>query len=318
MALPGRRGLGTQSGGRKRLEKLEGIIPALLTPYDADGEVKVEGLEKFLSFFIDRGCAGFFVGGSTGEGPLQTPAERCCFIEAVVKTVAGQVPVVAHVGALSTRDACEIARFAAEAGADAVGSVMPIYYRVGTRGAVEYYRAIGEAAGLPLLIYYLAGATAGTVDAEIFAENFAKLPHVFALKYTSPDLEMFRQIIELTGGKLNMIMGCDQLVLPALTLGADAAIGTSYNFMPEIYVALYKHYRRGAIKEAQELMIRAFRIIHLLKRKYPILEACREIARMRGLETGHCRGPIPDMTPEMRQELRADLEALDFFSDPIR
>ena len=217
--------------------KLEGIMPALLTLYDRDGEVTTKGLEEFVGFLVDRGCRGLFVGGSTGEGFLQTVQERCRYLEAVVKTVAGRVPVIAHVGALATRDACEIARFAAKVGADAVGSVLPVYYSIGTEGAVAYYRSIGEASDLPLLIYYLAGANVGTLDPQVFADNFVDLPNVFAMKYTSPDVELFRKIHDLTEGRLQMIMGCDQAFLPALTMGAVGAIGTTYNFMPEIYVA---------------------------------------------------------------------------------
>jgi N-acetylneuraminate lyase len=299
------------------LLKLTGIMPALFTSYDRHGEVTTKGLDKYLSFLIERGCTGFFVGGSTGEGLLQTVEERCRFLEGVVKTVAGQVPVIAHVGSLSTRDACELARFASKVGADAVGSVMPVYYSIGIKGGVEYYRAIGKASRLPLLIYYLA-ANVGPLDPVVFAEHFAPLPRVFAMKYTSPDMELFRRIIENTEGKLNMIMGCDQCLLPALTMGADGGIGTTYCFMPELFVGVYESHRSGEIKVAEELMARAFKVIYLILGKYPSMEACREIMRLRGINTGHSRGPLPTLSPEQAKQLKKDLEALNFFSDPIR
>jgi len=298
------------------MAKLEGVMPALFTNYDGAGEVTDDGLEKQLSFYIEAGCRGFFVGGSTGEGLLQTVEERCRFIEAVVGAVSGQVPVIAHVGALATRDACEIARFAAKAGADFVGSVLPVYYPVGIEGMAAYYRAIGEAAELPMLVYYL--AYAGTaMTAEQFAENLATLPHVCALKYTSPELETFRKIVELTDDDMTMIMGCDQLLLPALTLGADGGIGTTYNFMPEIIVGIYESYHAGEMQKAEELMARAFRTIQAIK-KYPPLSACREVTRMRGFDTGRCRGPIPTLTDEQAKALRKDMEEIGFFTDPIR
>jgi len=298
--------------------RLKGILPALFTLYDSKGEVTDKGLDKFLAFLLDRGCTGFFVGGSTGEGLLQTVEERKRFIEATVKTVAGQAPVIAHVGALATRDACELARFSAKVGADAVGSVLPVYYPVGIEGTMAYYRAIAEAADRPLLIYYLAGAGSGPLNPVEFAEKLATLPHVFALKYTSPELETFGQVIELCGGKLNMVMGCDQLMLPALTLGATAAIGTTYNFMPEIFVGVYDAWKSGDLKTAQRLMARGFRVIHLVRRKYPPMEACKEITRMRGFDIGRSRGPIPPISDKQRAELKKDLDAMDFFSDPIR
>ncbi len=298
--------------------KLEGILPALYTIYDSEGEVTDEGLETLLSFYIERGCGGFFVGGTTGEGFLQSVEERCRYLEAVVKTVAGQVPVVAHVGAMATDDACEIARFAAEAGADAVGSVLPPYFRIGIGAIADYYRAIGEAAQLPLLVYYLSYVAGEPLDAEAFVENLACLPHVFALKYTSSDLMALGQIMDLTDGRLNMLIGADQMLLPALTLGADGGIGTFYCIMPEVFVGVYNHYRAGEIREARRLMAKGFRIAYRLKRKYPTAAMGREVMRMRGLETGRCRRPIPSLSAGRLEELRADLEELDFFSDPIR
>ena len=297
--------------------KLQGIMSALHTNYDGDGEVTDAGLEEQLSFLIDAGCTGLFVGGSTGEGVLQTVQERTWYTEAVVRTVSGRVPVIAHVGAAATRDACELARRAARIGADAVGSVMPIYFQVGTDAAVEYYRAISAATDLPVLIYYLQSASAEGLNAEVFAEKLAAIPHVFALKYTSPELETFGRIAQLCGDRVCMIMGCDQVLLPALTMGACGAIGTSYNYMPEIAAGIYRHYAAGELAEARRLMDRMFRIIHVVKRVCPPGPApSREIMRMRGMETGRCRPPLPSPSPQQAAALRRELDAMGFFDNP--
>ncbi len=301
------------------MEKLKGVIPALYTPYDEQGNVSTAILPSFLRFLIDRGCSGLFVGGSTGEGLLQTVEERKDFLEAVVKTVAGEVPVIAHVGALSTRDACELARFSSEVGADAISSVMPFYYPVGIKGAVAYYRALAEAGELPLYVYYLQSAASQDLNPKDFAENFVDVPYLVGMKYTSPDLETFRKIIEYTDGKLNMVSGRDQVFLAALVMGADAAIGTSYNYMPEVFVEVYNAYRAGNIERARKLMVRAFRVIHMLENRYQAgFAARRAIARIRGFDIGLNRGPIPQLEPGDEERLKADLEGLDFFSDPIR
>ena len=110
-------------------------------------------------------------------------------------------------------------------------------------------------------------------------------------------------------------MGCDQTLLPALTLGARGAIGTTYNFMPELAVGVYRHYRAGELAEAQALMALLFRVIYLIKRTCPPGSAAsREIMRMRGMETGRCRAPLPNLTREHVARLREGLEELDFFS----
>jgi len=116
---------------------------------------------------------------------------------------------------------------------------------------------------------------------------------------------------------MNVVMGCDQLLLPALTMGACSAIGTTYNFMPELAVGVYDAWHKGETARAQQLMWRLFKVIRTFK-KYPGLAACREITRLRGFETGESRAPIPPMSDAQRRELKKDLDALDFFSDPIR
>ena len=300
------------------LEKLTGVIPALYTIYDGDGNISTDGLGELVAFVLDRGCSGLFVGGTTVEGFLQSIQERKDYIQAVVTTVAHQVPVIAHVGGVSTRDACELARFSAQAGADAVGAILPTSYPLGASGAVRYLRAIAQAAELPLIIYYLERVAATRLDPRAFAENFCRLPHLLGLKYTSPDLEVFRQIIECTGGELNMLIGCDQVFLPALVMGADGAIGTTYNFMPELFVEMYAAFRRGETAKAQSLMFRAFRVIRLLLDEYPVLDAGRHILRLRGIETGPCRAPIPPLAEGQKEQLERDLRKLDFFTDPIR
>ena len=302
---------------KKANVELKGIMPALCTRYESGGEVATSGLEEWLNWYLDAGCTGFFVGGSTGEGPLQSVEERCVYLKAVIDAVGDRATVIAHVGAVATADACEIARFASDAGADMVGSVLPIYYRVGPDATVDYYRAIAEAADVPVLVYYLA-KTGAKLDPQEFASRLASIPQVAAMKYTSADLEVFRKVIELTDHSLSMVMGCDQLFLPALTMGADAAIGSTYNFMPEIFVGIHRHYLAGEIKQAQKLMERAFEVIYFLKRKYNMMGAVREILRLRGFDTGEPRPPLQALTEAQKKELPGDLEELGFFEPPIR
>ena len=99
--------------------ELRGMLPALLTPFGADGEVNTAVLPEMIEWQLAAGVAGFYILGSTGEGLLLSEAERRTFAEAVVRQVKGRVPVVVHVGALTTRTACDLAVHAAEIGADA-------------------------------------------------------------------------------------------------------------------------------------------------------------------------------------------------------
>src|SRR5689334_21426731 len=107
---------------------LQGLWPALLTPVAEDGKPALPVLERLADLFVRLGLDGLYVTGSTGQWPLLTPDERRSVVECVIGAVAGRIPVMVHVGAVTTADAVALARHAAAAGADAVSSVTPIYY----------------------------------------------------------------------------------------------------------------------------------------------------------------------------------------------
>ena len=107
---------------------MKGIIPALVTPFDDRGEVNTSSLRALVNKLIGEGVGGFYVCGSTGEGLLLEEQERKQILETVVEESNGSVPVIAHVGALSTKQAVRLAVHARECGADAVSSIPPLYY----------------------------------------------------------------------------------------------------------------------------------------------------------------------------------------------
>ncbi|PKO20338.1 MAG: N-acetylneuraminate lyase, partial [Chloroflexi bacterium HGW-Chloroflexi-1] len=139
--------------------QLTGMMSALLTPFDAEGNVNFTILSDLLEWQLARGLTGFYILGSTGEGLLMSEAERRTVAEAVVRQVKGRVPVVVHVGSLTTRTACALAAHAAEIGADATSSIPPFYYNVGPEGVKQYYIQVAAASGLPFYIYNIPGAT---------------------------------------------------------------------------------------------------------------------------------------------------------------
>jgi N-acetylneuraminate lyase len=128
--------------------QLTGILSALLTPFDGEGNVNYTVLSDMIEWELDRGLSGFYILGSTGEGLLMSEGERCSVAEAVVRQVKGRVPVVVHVGSLTTRTACAFAAHAAEVGADATSSIPPFYYSVGPEGVRQYYTQVASASGL--------------------------------------------------------------------------------------------------------------------------------------------------------------------------
>jgi len=288
-----------------------GVFPALLTPFTADDHVDTKALEKLIEYVLEGGVHGLYITGSTGEGVSMTEEERKLVAEVTVKTVAGRVPVIVHVGATATAACQRLAAHAEKIGADAVSSVPPFYYQVGPQAVEEHYRLIASATKLPLYIYNIPQLTGVNVGAAMIQRLFND-GVIKGLKFTSTDMLAFREIIEVTGGKLNIFSGPDELILPFLVMGSHGGIGSTYNPMPRVYARLYAAWKAGDLKKAQELQYFIDRYVLVLF-KYGVMAAVKATMGFLGVPVGEPRRPFVPLTAEQKNSLRRDLEAMNFF-----
>ena len=288
-----------------------GIIPALFTPFTADDRVDTVALEKLIRFLVDGGVNGLYVTGRTGEGLSMTEDERRLVAEIAVKTVAGRIPVIVHVGAPATNMCQRLARHAEKIGADAVASIPPFYYPVGNGAIEQHYRLIAAATKLPLYIYNIPGATGVNVRTDLIGTLFHD-GVIKGLKYTATDLFVFREIIDACDGKLNVLSGPDEMMLPFLVMGSHGAIGTTLNNLPRLYVRLFAAWQKGDLRTAQELQYFIDRYVSVLFR-YGVLAAAKAAMGFLGVPVGEPRGPFVPLTAEQKAQLRKDLEAIHFF-----
>jgi N-acetylneuraminate lyase len=282
---------------------IHGIIPALLTPLNEAGTaVNYLSLRQLVEFHIQRGVTGFFVCGGSGEGLLLTSEERQTVLETVVATVNGRVNVIAHVGALDTAAAQQLAAHAASLKVDAVAAVPPFYFRVDEAALYDHYQLIADAAaGTPVYLYNIPSAT----GVEITAATMAKLitiPAVQGIKYTSYNFYDMHNIIELAPEQLTVLSGSDEVCLAGLAMGAHGAIGSTYNVMPATFAALYQAFRAGDIAEAQALQFRANRVIKALL-SVPLIAGLKVILSSWGYDCGGPRRPQRPITAEERAVL---------------
>jgi N-acetylneuraminate lyase len=288
-----------------------GVWPALITPLTEEDRVNGATACRLVEYLLAAGVGGFYVCGGTGEGILLSTAERERMAETVIEQVNGRVPVIIHVGAITTAEAMALAVRAEAAGADAVAAIPPFYYNVGFQGIVEHYRSIAGASALPLYIYYIPTATGVTVTAQQMWE-LCQIPNVRGFKYTSYDMYLLEQVLALGKGTLNVFSGPDELFAPMLTVGVDGAIGTTYNVLPRHFVKLYETFRRGDIEGARRLQSQANRVIDTFT-KHGGLPAVKEMMRMIGLDCGYCRRPLRRLNESQVAALRADLDAVGFW-----
>ncbi|MEJ5198125.1 MAG: dihydrodipicolinate synthase family protein [Anaerolineae bacterium] len=292
--------------------KITGILPALLTAFDEEGNVNLKAMYELIEWHIAQGVSGFYILGSTGEGLLLSEAERRAVAEGVVRQVRGRVPVIVHVGAMTTQMACSLAAHAEEIGADATSAIPPFYYNVGPEGVKQHYLRIARASNLPFYIYNIPGTTGVNVELNTVRELLAAAPTLRGMKYTSYDFYTMRKFIELEGGRLNVISGPDEMMIAAQAMGADGAIGTTENILPRLFVQAYDAFHAGDVARAQDLQAKINRVVNVFL-SFPSHAAVKEIMRLLGFDLGAPRPPLLPLTDQQRGRLREMLEEIGFF-----
>lgn len=283
-----------------KLEKLTGILPALVTAFDENGvDTKTTG--KLVDKLLGAGVDGMYIGGSTGEMVLQSVAERKALLECVIEAAAGRGAMIAHIGAMTTADTVELAKHAKTAGADAVSSVTPLYYKYTFREIKNYYQRIADAAELPVIIYNIPALTGTVLSGDQLCELLS-IPGIGGMKFTSSD---FYQLERLRTAFPDHIFynGSDEMLLSGLAAGADGGIGTTYNYQPERMVNIRKAFLANDIKGARKLQSEANQTIEVILRN-GVLVSTKKLLELMGMPVGVCREPIMPLSDEMIADLR--------------
>lgn len=280
------------------MEKYFGIWPALVTAFDKQGKLNLSAMQQLVEKNIYEGAAGFYVCGSTGESYLLSSDERMAYLEAVMQAVNGRVPVICHVGAMSTSESIALARHANSAGVSAVSSVPPFYFKYSRDEYLSYYRSILDSVSVPLFLYNVPAMSGVNLSDDDISFYFQE-PRIAGLKFTSYDLFQYERIHRKHPDRF-LFYGHDELFLPALSVGAAAAIGSTYNFSTRLFVKIRKLFLDGKLDEAREKQGKANELIEVML-KIGVMRAVKGILKIRGIDCGDCRLPFAPLSePEMK------------------
>jgi len=280
------------------MKRLGGILPALVTPFDATGRFSPGACDQLVDRLYGAGVEGLYVCGTTGEGVLQTVAERREVAARVLSATPAGKQVMVHVGAACLSEAIELARHAAEHGATSVSSLPPSG-PYGFEDVRNYYRELAAATDPPLVIYYMpVGGVSFTTIPQIL--ELCALPNVAGLKFTDHDMY---KLSEVKRSGAVIFNGYDEVLCAGLLMGADGGIGSFYNLVPELFLEVYGHAQAGRWAEARETQRRINELITLTLR-FPLFGALKTILGWSGIECGPVRPPRRHLTSEERNELR--------------
>ena len=231
-------------------------MPALVTPFDEDGEPDLQATEAVVERHIEAGVDGISALGSTGEFSHLDGSERRRFAEALVEIVSGRVPLLIGVGTTGTREAVSLARHAEDIGADGILSVSPFYWKVGEEALFRHFAAVAEAVSIPALIYNLPLLTGIDLSPELVARVARECPNAMGLKDTVTEYSHSVKVLhEVKPGRPDfaVLAGFEEQILPTMLAGGDGSICGFANVAPELFVGLVKAVRAGDLETAAEL-----------------------------------------------------------------
>ena len=287
--------------------KFSGVMSALVSCIDDQGNVKEDSMKRLMNWHMDAGLGGFYLCGGTGEGPVLQMETRMRIAEVAKETARPGTKLIAHVGAIDLTTAKKLARHAGEIGLDAVSSVPPFFFHYGEKEIADYYRALADASGLPVLMY--ASPLSGVNITWDMVDRLMDIPGMIGLKWTSYDYFTMHRIKSLRDGNINVINGPDECLLCGLTMGADGGIGATYNVMPKLFAEIYCSYQDGDTETARAAQFKANKLIEILL-KFGVVCGIKDMLGMIGYDCGEQVYPQKRFTEEERAAFRAALKAI--------
>jgi len=291
--------------------KMQGVYPALITPFTKDDEVDAAGLKRMVEYVEEGGVAGVVPCGTTGESATLSHEEHKRVIDIVVANA--KVPVIAGTGSNNTREAVELTRYAADAGVEACLLITPYYNKPNMRGLKEHFRQIGDSADIPLILYNIPSRTGLNMSAETMVEIAAEVENVKGVKEASGNLKQVGAIIKLAkerGLDFTVVAGDDFLTLPIMSLGGKGVISVAANIAPQPMSEMVNAMLSGDIEKAKEINLRLFPLFEaMFLETNPI--PVKRTAELMGLPAGHVRLPLGELSEENEHKLRQVLRELD-------
>ena len=287
-----------------------GVFPALVTPFDRDEGVDESAFRGLIRHVIDD-VDGLVPCGTTGEFPYLSVEEQKRLVEIAVEEAQGK-PVIAGTGAPSTRQAIELAKNAKEAGASACLVVTPYFLHPSDKGIYQHFYELAKAVDIPIILYNIPQVVDAYLPRTV-VEDLADIDNIVGLKDSSGNLTYTMEVLEMVQGRIDVFIGHDEVVLPALAGGCSGMILASANVFPEVWQRVLAAVREGDLATAREWQMRVQKLARIFCRHGGGV-AVKAALNMMGVKVGRPRRPLKPtggaLLHETRAEIRMELEKL--------
>lgn len=281
----------------------KGVIVALVTPLDEQGNLLEDAARKLVRYVIKGGVHGLFPVGTAGEFYAIETRTKIRMTEIALEEAGGKLPVYMGTAAMTTRECVELSRAAESMGATGVTVLTPLFPKCGDAELYAHYAAIASATRLPVMLYTNPGTGATLTPAVV--GRLAQIENIVGIKDSSGDLSLLAEYIEKTAGAdFSVLVGRDSLILGALAYGAIGAVAATANAAPALAASIYDHYMAGRFEQAREAQYRLLPLRRAFGLGSTSAAMLKEAARMLGID---CGAPVPPVLPlgeKQREELR--------------
>ncbi len=288
-----------------RFPQLAGLFTAILTPFEATGEVAYSGLPELLHWQKQSGIDGVVVSGTNGEGTSLSVEERNRLVDAALAANTG-LKIIAGTGAASVKDAVVLTKHAAAAGADAALVLPPFFFKQTTEaGIVDYFERVLDAANIPMLLYHIPQFSMVPITNTVI-EQLQHHPNLAGLKDSTGNWEGTVQYVN-TFPHLLVFAGNDHLTHRITAAGGAGSISGTANSFPELVANVRRLYLTGDIngsRNAQRILDEVMAILQ----EFPPFAVNKSVIAMRGKPVYSVRPPIKNLTEEQLNHLRSRLE----------
>jgi 4-hydroxy-tetrahydrodipicolinate synthase len=279
---------------------------ALVTPFDGNG-VNERVVRELVGFHLAEGTDALIMCGSTGEAATMSPDEQQRAVGVAVAESAGRIPVIAGCGGSDTQQVKRLAASARQAGADALLISAPPYNKPTQKGLIAHYRAVSDAADLPVIIYNVPSRTAVNILPDTI-EELAQDERVIGVKEACGDIVQIAELARRLGDRLSIWSGNDDQVVPIMSLGGKGVISVLANLAPHDTSRMAHAYLDGDVATARQLQLRYLPLIAALFAEANPIPVKAGVEWL-GFEVGAVRLPLTAISPPIRERLIAALTA---------
>lgn len=292
-------------------KKLSGIFTPNMVPLDDNDRINEPELRRYTEWLITNGISGLYPNGSTGEFTRFSYDERREIVRIMTDQAGGRVKILAGAAEANVRTTLEACEYYGSLGVDAVAIVAPYYYKLSEEGVFAYFDEIARNTPVDITLYHIPQfANPITID---IIKRLSQHSRVIGIKDSSRDLPFFLNMIgEIAPLRPDFVflLGCEEMLVPALLMGADGGTIATSGIVPEVIMRMHDLTKRGELNEAVEIQYKVLGLIKNLIFGTDFPEGCRAGLEIRGFRMGRGRQPLSPSQRCDRQALRTHLQCL--------